>query len=260
MALTFRHQEILEVARSTGRVTVDGLAEQFEVTPQTIRRDLGDLCDAGLLTRVHGGAVLASGLENFGYSARQRMARGAKDAIGELCAEAIPSGSSLFLDIGTTTEAVARALLGHRDLLVVTNNLNVARILSANERCDIHIAGGQYRRSDMSVVGDAAAAFIREFKVDVAVIGTSAIEEDGALLDYDRREVTATRAMLANARASYLVADASKFDRRAPARVCSVHDLSAVFTDLPPPPGFQAICAQAGVTVTAAKTRNIASA
>jgi len=252
VALTFRHQEILTEARKAGRVTVDGLVGRFSVTPQTIRRDLADLCEAGLLARVHGGAVLASGMANLGYAARQRMGGAAKAAIGRACAAAIPAGASLFLDIGTTTEAVARSLLEKRDLMVVTNNLHVARILSANESCAIYIAGGHYRRSDMSVVGDAAADFIRRFKLDFAVIGASAIEEDGALLDYDPREATATRAMLANARTTYLVADGSKFDRRAPLRICSARELDGIFTDVAPPPAFDALCADAGVAVTVA--------
>lgn len=256
MALSFRHHEILAEARAAGRVTVDGLADKFSVTPQTIRRDLGDLCDAGLLDRVHGGAMPTSGMENLGYSARQQLAHHAKDAIGKACAATIPPGASLFLDIGTTTEAVARALLPLRDIMVVTNNLNAARILAANDRCDIHIAGGQYRRADMSVVGEAAATFMHQFKLDLAVIGASAIEEDGALLDYDGREVTATRAMLQNARQRYLVADATKFDRRAPVRICSVTELDRVFTDKPPPAAFRQVCAEAGTQVTAANATN----
>ena len=132
MAESFRHQEILGLARASGRVTVEGLAEHFDVTPQTIRRDLGDLCDSGHLRRVHGGAILESGTANLAYDARRGLSAAEKDGIGQLCARAIPNGCSLFINIGTTTEAVARALSGHRDLMAITNNLNVANILGAN--------------------------------------------------------------------------------------------------------------------------------
>ncbi|WP_372885685.1 DeoR/GlpR family DNA-binding transcription regulator, partial [Shimia sp.] len=120
MSQNFRHPDILEIARQTGRVTVEGLAAHFDVTVQTIRRDLKDLANAGKLERVHGGAVLPSGVANIVYEERRRLNETAKKRIAQACAGTIPDGASVFLNIGTTTEAVARALLGHRRLMVVT--------------------------------------------------------------------------------------------------------------------------------------------
>lgn len=148
MALNFRQTEILEIARSEGRVVVEQLAEHFAVTLQTIRRDLTELSDAGLLDRVHGGAVLRTGVSNIGYEERRRMNEAAKAAIGRACARAIPDNSSMIINIGTTTEAVARELLNHRNITVVTNNMNVANILATNPSCEVMVAGGQLRRSD----------------------------------------------------------------------------------------------------------------
>ena len=142
MALSIRQSDILELARSEGKVLVDDLAIRFGVTLQTIRRDLTDLADAGRLERVHGGAVLRAGVANIGYAERRSLNAEAKAAIGRACAAAIPDNSSLFRNIGTTTEAVARELLGHRNLTVVTNNLNVANILAESESCDVIVAGG----------------------------------------------------------------------------------------------------------------------
>ena len=210
MAVSFRQEEILKLAREVGRVTVDGLVERFDVTPQTIRRDLGELCDEGVLNRVHGGAVLATSLSNLGYSTRRGMAQPEKDAIGKLCSQAIPNDCSLFINIGTTTEAVARCLLQHRNIMVITNNLNVANILAENEHCEVIVAGGVLRRSDGGLVGEATGDFIRQFKVDYAIIGSSALDDDGALMDYDYREVRVAQAIIENARNTYLVADASK--------------------------------------------------
>ena len=133
---------------------MEGLAERFGVTLQTIRRDLSELADAGKLDRVHGGAVLRAGVANIGYAERRLMNADAKAAIGRACAATIPDNSSLFLNIGTTTEAVARALLHHRNLTVVTNNMNVANILAESEGCDVIVAGGVLRRSDGGLVGD----------------------------------------------------------------------------------------------------------
>lgn len=247
MRLSFRHQEIIEIARTTGRVAVDELSGRFDVTPQTIRRDLSELCDSGVLARVHGGAVLASGVANVGYEARRTIAREEKDAIGALCAQHIPNDCSLFINIGTTTEAVARALGEHRDLMVITNNMNVANTLAKNTNCEIIVAGGVLRRSDGGLIGEATVDFIRQFKVDYAIIGASAIDEDGALLDFDYREVRVAQAIIANARKVFLVADASKFTRSAPVRIAELGAIDGFFTDQTPPEPFRLRCEAKGV-------------
>lgn len=231
MALNFRQSEILGIAQAEGRVSVEGLADRFGVTLQTIRRDLSELADAGKLDRVHGGAVLRAGVANIGYAERRLLNAEAKAAIGRACAAAIPDNSSLFLNIGTTTEAVSRALLNHRNLTVVTNNMNVANILASNESCEVIVAGGVLRRTDGGLVGDLTTDAIRHFKVDLAVIGTSALDPDGDLLDFDPQEVRVAQAILAQSRASWLVADASKLDRRAPVRIASLAALDRVVTD-----------------------------
>jgi DeoR family glycerol-3-phosphate regulon repressor len=260
MALSFRHQEIMAVARTDGRVTVDQLAREFDVTPQTIRRDLGELCDSGLLARVHGGAILRTGKANLGYDARRIIAGTEKDAMGRLCAEAIPNNCSLFINIGTTTEAVARALLDHRDLMAITNNLNVANILAANEECEVIIAGGVLRRLDGGLVGEATVDFIRQFKVDYAVIGTSAIDEDGALMDYDYREVRVAQAIISNARRTLLVADSSKFARTAPVRIANLANVDGFFTDRMPPAEIVDLCAANDVALSVVDKGDASSA
>ncbi len=231
MALSFRQAEILEIARAEGRVVVEDLAHRFEVTLQTIRRDLSDLAEAGHLDRVHGGAIARTGVANIGYDQRRRMNEGAKAAIARACAAAIPDNSSLILNLGTTTEAVARELLQHRNITVVTNNINVANILAANPGCEVMVAGGMLRRSDGGLVGELTTQFIDQFKVDVAVIGTSALDADGDLLDFDLAEVRVSRAIIRQARRRFLVTDHSKLDRSAPARICSLSELDCVFTD-----------------------------
>jgi DeoR family glycerol-3-phosphate regulon repressor len=250
MALNFRQSEILEIARNEGRVGVEALAERFNVSLQTIRRDLTDLADAGHLERVHGGAVIRTGVVNFAYEERRRMNEAAKAAIGRACAQAIPDNSSIILNLGTTTEAVARELLGHRNITVVTNNINVANILLANESCEILVAGGNLRRSDGGLVGDLTADFIREFKVDFAVIGASGLDADGDLLDYDLAEVRVSRTILRQARTKFLVTDASKLARSAPVRLASLSELDRVFIDAPLPGDLAQLCAEAETVVT----------
>jgi len=240
--ITSRQADVLERARLTGRVTVDALAEHFDVTPQTIRKDLNDLCERGMLQRVHGGAVLSSGVTNYGYEARRELAADAKRRIGLQAASLITDNCSLVINIGTTTEQVALALQGRRGLMVITNNINVANVLKANPEIEVIIAGGVVRRADGGVVGETAVDFIRQFKVDYAVIGTSAIDPDGSLLDFDYREVRVAQAIIENARHAILVADCMKYERSAPVRIGHLSQMGTFVTDEPPPPALARVC------------------
>lgn len=242
MSQTLRHPEILEIARREGRVTVDALAAHFDVTLQTIRRDLTELSESGRLERVHGGAILPSGTSNIGYVERRALNQEAKARIAQACAQMIPDDVSVFLNIGTTTEAVARALLPRRGLLVVTNNLNVANILAEAPDCDVVVTGGHLRRSDGGLIGALATASILQFKVDLAVIGCSALDHDGDLMDFDLEEVGVSQTILRQSRKRIVVADQSKLSRSAPVRIGSLADLDAVVTDAPLPPRLDQAC------------------
>ena len=247
MDLTPRQAYILAEARSRGRVYVDALASTYDVTPQTIRRDLNDLGARGLLARVHGGAVPAHSVANVAYEERRELAAPEKTRIGDAAAALIPNDCSLIINIGTTTEQVARSLYDHRDLVVISNNINVVNILRGSPRKDLVLAGGIVRQSDGGIIGGAAVEFMDRFKVDYAVIGASALDEDGAVLDFDIREVSVARAIISNARRTILVADAGKFGRTAPVRICGISDVWAFVTDTAPPRRFGDICAAAGV-------------
>ena len=251
-----RQQQILALARHAGSVMVDDLAVRFEVTPQTIRKDLNELCDAKLLARTHGGAMLASGVENVAYEARRQIAASEKIVIGQHAARLIPNNCSLFINIGTTTEEVARALIHHEGLLVITNNIHVATILMPRPKIDVILAGGMLRKSDGGIIGEAAVDFIAQFKVDHAVIGASAIDEDGAMLDFDYREVRVAKAIMNNARNVMLVCDGMKFTRSAPVRIGHLSDVDVFVTDRPPPEPVAEFCRHSGVTVEIADGLN----
>lgn len=248
-ALTHRQSEIMALAREGGRVSVEDLAARFAVTPQTIRRDLNDLCASRALTRVHGGAIIASGVQNLAYEARQLVAQPHKRLIGEAAARLIPENSSLFINLGTTTEEVAHALGGHPGLLVITNNLHVAVELYRHPGIEVIVAGGTVRRTDGGITGAVAAEHIRRFRVDTAVIGTSAIDPDGTLLDFDIREVQVSRAIIESARRVMLVADSSKFARSAPVRIAHLSDIDVLVTDHLPSPKMAELCARHAVQV-----------
>lgn len=247
-----RQMDILEIARREGRVDVDTLASKFEVTPQTIRKDLNDLCEMDRLHRVHGGAIFPSNTVNMAYQARREIAADGKGRIATAVAEFIPDGASIILNIGTTTEQVARALCRHQELMVITNNLNVAMILSEAPGIELVVSGGMVRKADGGIVGAAAVDMIRQFKVDYAIIGASAIDEEGALLDFDYREVRVAQAILGQARKKILVADTTKFERRAPVQIGHITDLDMFVTDAQPPAEVGALCEEAGVELIVA--------
>lgn len=254
--LTPRQVDIMDLARRHGRVDVESLAEHFEVTPQTIRKDLNALCESRTLARVHGGAVYPSGVANFAYDARRVLAEDAKRDIGRRVAELIPDNASIMLNIGTTTEQVALALRRHQGIMAITNNLNVANILREIPTAEVVVAGGVVRHSDGGIVGEATVDFIRQFKVDYAVIGASAIDEDGTVLDYDYREVRVAQAIIEHARQTILVADAMKFERKAPVRIAHISQIGVFVTDRAPPKGVVDACREAGVRLEVASVRS----
>ncbi|WP_438956772.1 DeoR/GlpR family DNA-binding transcription regulator [Cognatiyoonia sp.] len=226
-----RHDYILARARQNGSVQANILAQDLNVAVQTIRRDLRQMSQAGLLERVHGGAVLPSGVANIGYDERRSLQRDFKRRIAKAAAGLIPDNASLFLNIGTTTEAVAQALLNHRNLMVVTNNLNVANILAPHPSCEVIVSGGRLRRSDGGLTGDLAAVAIQRFKVDIAVVGASAIDPDGDLLDFDAEEVRVSQKIMQAARSTIVVGDSSKFTRKAPVRIASLAEADHFVTN-----------------------------
>jgi DeoR family glycerol-3-phosphate regulon repressor len=181
------------------------------------------------------------------YDSRRQLAAHEKQIIGQRTAELIPNNCSLFINIGTTTEEVARALIHHEGLLVITNNIHVATILMPCPKIDVIIAGGNLRRSDGGIVGETAVDFISQFKVDHAVIGASAIDDDGAMLDFDFREVRVAQAIVSNARNVILVADAMKFTRSAPVRIGHLSQVDVFVTDVLPSEQIVELCKHSGV-------------
>ena len=259
MALSHRQRSILARLRHEGEVQVAALSRAFGVSEQTVRRDLERLCAEGLARRVHGGARLAgaASVSNIDYRARRSLNAAAKRAIGRAAARLIPDSCSVALNIGTTTEQVAQALRARRDLMVLTNNINIISILSDSPQRELVMAGGSVRPGDGAVIGAEAVAFISRYKVDFAVIGCSALEADGAVLDFDSREVSVARAILRNARARLLVSDGAKFGRNAPVRICALEEIDHFVTDRPPPEGFLAALERAGTELHLASPEDL---
>lgn len=248
MTLNPRQLTLMTFVQAQGSVTVDQLADKLGVTLQTVRRDVQRMADEGLLARFHGGVrVPGSTVENIAHKQRENLNAEGKARIAAVVASAVPDGCSLLLNIGTTTEAIARALMGHSGLRVITNNLNVATILSANNTSEVIVVGGVVRGRDRGIVGEAAVDFIAQFKVDIALMGISGIEADGSLRDYDYREVKVSQTIIRHAREVWVAADSSKFNRPAMVEVATLSQIDRLFTDAPPPEPFPALLAEAQV-------------
>ena len=246
MDLNPRQTELIDAVCAQGPMSIEALAERFGVTLQTVRRDVQRLAEAGLLKRFHGGVRLpGSTTENIAYRQRQALESEGKRQIARAIAQRIPHGCSLMMNIGTTIEAVAHELHSHRGLRVITNNLHIAALLSQHPDCEVIIAGGLVRGSDQGIVGEATADFIRQFKVDIGLIGISAIEPDGTLRDYDYREVKVSRTIMEHSREVWLAADHTKFNRHAMVALGPLQDIDVLFTNQPPPAHFLALMTQA---------------
>ena len=236
-----RQSKILTLINDKGFISIDELVELFEVTTQTIRRDLNQMAEASKIRRHHGGAERESSTENEDYQSRKINHLDAKNKMAVKIASLVPNGAALFINIGTSTEMVARALLQHSGLRIVTNNIHVASILSVNEDFQVIIAAGEVRHSDGGIVGEATCDFISQFNMDIGIIGISGIGSDGALLDFDFREVKVAQAIIANSSKVILAADHSKFGRSAMVKQANVDQIDVLVTDRAVPADVQEI-------------------
>ena len=252
MSTGTRHERILEILRRRGYAAIDELAAALAVTPQTVRRDLQDLAGEGLLRRHHGGASLPSSIANTDYALRQVENAAAKAAIAEAVATRVPEGSSVFLTLGTTVEAVAAALAARRALRVITNSTAAARILGGLPGISVQVTGGTFRAHNGGLVGPHALEMAARWRCDLLITGIGAISADGWLLDYHEEEVAVARTVLAHARGTILVADHSKFLRAAACVLAPLSAAGVLVTDRPPPRSHADALRKAGTELVVA--------
>jgi DeoR family glycerol-3-phosphate regulon repressor len=255
--LSRRQKEILNLVYEQGYASIESLAERFSVTTQTIRRDINDLCSRDLLKRFHGGAGVGNSVRNMAYAARKDLLRSEKQAIAAVIAAHMPDYASLFLDIGTTSEEVARSLIGHKGLRIVTNNLNAACLLAGANDFEITVTGGKVRGKDRGLTGESTLEFIDRFKCDYGVLTLSGIDADGTLLDFDYSEVQVARAVMRNSRKVFLAVDHSKFERTPMVRIGHVREVDALFTDREPAREIKDMLASEGVEIFLADSEHL---
>jgi len=232
--LSERQSRILEIVQGRGFATIEQLSAVFAVSAQTIRREVIRLDAARLLQRFHGGAGIAGDSVRLGYRSKQEVAIGSKARVGRAVADLVPDGASIYLDVGTTVEAVATALVGRPLGMVWTNSMSAAAILGQSRQAEIYVTGGLVRGGDGSLVGDAATKALAPIAVDFAVIGCSGFAPDGSPTDFDPQKVAIKQAAIDNARAAIIAVDSSKFDRMAVMRIAPLSSFRILVCDREP--------------------------
>jgi DeoR/GlpR family transcriptional regulator of sugar metabolism len=246
-----RRAELVRLVRSRRQVTVSELATLFDVSLDTIRRDLDLLAERGLLTRTHGGAVPLDELamHDTPFAERLNAHKVAKTRIGHAAAALVSDGETLIINGGSTTRAFAGELAGRRNLTVVTNNLSVPAMLSGDAVRDVYVLGGQYRPESQVTIGEVRFAPVSGISVDTAVIGVGGITAHAGLSTTLLAEAVMIAAMIRAASRTIVVADASKFGHNAFAHIVPLARIHMLVTDAKPDPELGTALAEAGVEV-----------
>lgn len=251
--LTARQKEILQTVGETGYATLETLAQRFDVSVQSIRRDIIQLDKLRLLQRFHGGAGPMDATVRLGYAEKTMRSAAAKEMIGVAAARLVPEGAAVFLDVGTTVEAVAVALKEMSIRLhVFTNSLACAMLMAVEPKVQLHVFGGSLRGADGSLVGATTLAGIELIHFDYAFIGFSGFAADGSALDYDLEKIAVKQAAMRRSQNAVLVGDRSKFNRRAVATIGTAGEFSHLVTDASPPDFLAAPFSQAKLSVVVA--------
>src|SRR5210317_1994633 len=226
-----RRESIAALVLEQGAVTVGSLAERFDVSMQTIRRDVDALCEGDMLHRVHGRIELSEEFLNTPFDQRAGTNLLGKRAIGEAAADLIPDGSTVFISIGSTPLSVAKALRRRKGLTVITNNLSAAMALSDELSNRIILPGGEVRLPDRDILGEEVLEFFGRYRADFGIFGVAGVDEDGSLLEFHSAEVRARECIRENSKVSMLVLDRTKFGRMAPAVGENINDMDHVILD-----------------------------
>ena len=255
-----RHGEILKLLQDEGTITIASLADRLGVSLETVRRDVKPLTNDGTILKMHGAIGLPSMVGEAPFERRMRENAEAKRAIAKLVAATIRDGESVMLDTGTTTSFLARELLGHRRLIVVTNSSDIARTLATVNGNKVYMAGGELRTDSGASFGVSAIDFISRFTVDHAVVSAGAVDAVRGVMDYVLEEAEFGRVVLARGARSIVVTDHTKFGRQGLVQVCDFDGFSELATDSPPPADIAAALEKAGARLLIANSSRHAAA
>ena len=251
--LSKRHEEIVRLLETSGSQTISALAEALDVSLETIRRDVKPLEESGLLVRTHGAVGLAGQLGEAPFQRRMRENAEAKRAIARAVAATIRDGEAVMLDTGTTTSFLARELVRHRRLTIITNSSDIARTLATQNGNRVYMAGGELRPDNGAAFGKSALDFVAQFTVEHAVISAGAVDVSG-IMDFDLDEAEFARMVLSRGNHRIVVTDASKFGRRGLISVCPFGDVTHLFTNAAPPDDIGSALTGAGTDLAVVGT------
>ncbi len=227
-----RRDSIIQIIQKNGKVRVDDLSEQFEVSSVTIRNDLDFLEKKGICYRTHGGALIRKNVyEDPTLEEKQKINKKEKERIGTKALEFIDSGDSILLDSGTTTMEIAYRLNSKKNLTVMTNALNIALKLLSFDDINVMLTGGTLRKESYSLVGPEAEASIRNYYFDKLFLGVDGLDFDVGLTTPNPREAQLNRIMVSRAHQVIAVSDSSKFGRRSFSHICSIDSIDTLITD-----------------------------
>jgi DeoR family fructose operon transcriptional repressor len=227
-----RQQHILERARAAGRVEVNALADAFDVTPETVRRDLTILERHGVLRRVHGGAIPVERLGfEPGVELRSERFVAEKERIAKAALAHLPDEGTVLIDAGTTTLRLAEQLPRDRELTIVTNSLGIAALVAQHPNLSLYLLGGRVRGRTLAAVGSWVTTALSGVFVDVAFMGTNGLSVERGLTTPDQSEAAAKRAMISSARRSVVLADHTKIGVNHFSRFADLSDIAALITD-----------------------------
>lgn len=250
--LSARQTEILRLVRDQGSMAIADLARQLSVSLETIRRDVRPLVGAREILKRHGQVAMPYEVGEAPFERRMREQAEAKRAIARHAASLIGDGDSLMIDTGTTTSFLARELLRKRGLTVVTNSSDIARTLATVNGNRVYMAGGELNGDNGGAFGPSAIAFAASFRVRMAVLSISALDPGDGPSDQTLAEAEFARTVLARGEQRLMLADSSKFQKKALIRVCGLEEIDVLVTERAPPPELAAALAAANVRVDVA--------
>jgi DeoR family transcriptional regulator, glycerol-3-phosphate regulon repressor len=233
-----RQREIVSLMRSGPSVSVAGLANELGVSDETIRRELRVLEDGGVIVREHGGARLATRVDEGPLDQRMEEHADAKRKIARAAAALIDDGAILFIDAGTTSCHIAQQLTDRRGLTVITNSFRIASALGGINDNILFLAGGQMDRDYQAFSDHTAQAYVRQFSPHIAILSVGGISLDHGLTDFHPGEAEMSRIAYATARRTLLAADASKFGQHAVHRTAALSQVDILVTDAPLSDGY----------------------
>ncbi len=246
---TDRHAKIVDTVAQKGRVSVEELARLYQVSHETIRRDLVNLDRARLLRRFHGGAAALSADQEGPFSLRMTDHVEEKRRIARRAASLFSAGDSMFIDTGSTTQVFAEELAHVQGLTVITNCQRIAQALSRSQGTEVLLIGGSYRAEARECLGPLAVEQIRKLHAQHCVLTVAALDAAMGAMDFDIGEGEVARAMIERAERVTILADGSKFERRALMEVCELSAIDRLVSDRAPPPALAAALRAAQVEV-----------